>query len=187
MDARGIIRHTVTLHVGLGTFKNIYTPDIRDYEMHAERIEIPISLFTTIARLKSEGKIILAVGTTVTRTLESLPYLWRLVRDEIPRDVVTDEFWDIASSEKDASGIISDTTLDREHATIRFSSRIFIHSDFSWRIVGEMITNLHLPSSTLFMLVASRLGLEEAKRIYEYAKEEEYRFFSFGDAMWLRR
>ena len=155
--------------------------------MHAERIEIPVSLFTTIARLKSEGKTVLAVGTTVTRTLESLPYLWRLVRDKAERDSTVDKFWDDVSSGKDSDGIVSDVTFDTEGNTIRFSSRIFIHTDFSWRIVDEIVTNFHLPSSTLFMLVASSIGLDETRRTYEYAKAQNYRFFSFGDAMWLRK
>jgi S-adenosylmethionine:tRNA ribosyltransferase-isomerase len=70
-------KYYITLHVGLGTFKGIQTTDIRDYTIHAERIEIDISLFEKIAKLKKVGQKIVAVGTTVCRTLESLPYAWK--------------------------------------------------------------------------------------------------------------
>ena len=67
----------LTLHVGLGTFKGIATPDIRDYDIHREKIEIELDIFARIANIKTEAKRVVAVGTTACRTLESLPYLWQ--------------------------------------------------------------------------------------------------------------
>jgi S-adenosylmethionine:tRNA ribosyltransferase-isomerase len=75
----------LTLHVGLGTFKGIQTPDIRDYDIHREKIEIGLDIFEKIANIKTENKKIVAVGTTACRTLESLPYLW-LSLDQDVRD-----------------------------------------------------------------------------------------------------
>ena len=76
-------REFLTLHVGLGTFKGISTADIRDYDIHREHVEISTDIFDKIAKIKTENKKIVAVGTTATRTLESLPYLWKELNQDI--------------------------------------------------------------------------------------------------------
>lgn len=186
LEKKGIEQHHITLHVGLGTFKNIYEEDIRDYEMHAERAEVPVSIFETIAERKSEMKTILAVGTTVTRTLESLPYLWSLVKDQVVCPEETRRFWDTKTLEREKNPL-SSVLLSPDRTTLSFSSALFIYGTYHFQIVDEIITNFHLPKSTLFILVSSFLGLEETQKLYAHAKEHNYRFFSFGDAMYLKR
>lgn len=107
LRTKNIEQYTITLHVGLGTFKNIYDEDIRDYVMHAERAEVPVSIFETIAERKLTGKTILAVGTTVTRTLESLPYLWTMIRDTVHCPQEVRDFWDRLNLVREDSPITS--------------------------------------------------------------------------------
>ncbi|MDD2917103.1 MAG: S-adenosylmethionine:tRNA ribosyltransferase-isomerase [Candidatus Gracilibacteria bacterium] len=183
---KGIETHTVTLHVGLGTFKNISEEDIRDYVMHAERAEIPVSIFETIAMRKQEQKNILAVGTTVTRTLESLPYLWNLIRDDIDCSTEVREFWNQKTLVREVNPL-SSVSFSPDRKTLFFRSALFIYGEYPFQVVDEIITNFHLPKSTLFILVSSFLGRENAQEAYRYAIEHMYRFFSFGDAMYLKK
>lgn len=96
MDRIKIQKEYLTLHVGLGTFKGIQTADIRDYDIHKEQIQIDREMFTRIALLKQAGKKIVAVGTTATRTLESLPYLWMILDQDAKNmfDANTRKYWD---------------------------------------------------------------------------------------------
>lgn len=89
------------LHVGLGTFKNIYEEDIRDFDMHVEYAEVTRELFEKIAQYKQSGKTILAVGTTVTRTLESLPFLWNDIRDSFDWTDDCRVFWEKIAKNND--------------------------------------------------------------------------------------
>lgn len=186
LRTKNIEQYTITLHVGLGTFKNIYDEDIRDYVMHAERAEVPVSIFETIAERKLTGKTILAVGTTVTRTLESLPYLWTMIRDTVHCPQEVRDFWDRLNLVREDSPITS-VSFSQEWNRILFSSHLFIYGEYPFQVVDEMITNFHLPRSTLFILVSTFLGIWEAKKLYDHAIEQCYRFFSFGDAMYLKR
>lgn len=156
LRSKGIGRDIITLHVGLGTFKNIYEEDIRDYVMHSERAEVPVSVFETIAHQKSEGKTILAVGTTVTRTLESLPYLWRFIRDGMECSQEVRDFWDSKSLEREKDPL-SAISFSPDKKTIFFSSALFIYGKYRFQVVDEIITNFHLPKSTLFILISSFL------------------------------
>jgi S-adenosylmethionine:tRNA ribosyltransferase-isomerase len=131
--------HFLTLHVGAGTFKPVEAEHIKDHVMHSEFYEIPESTCKAI----NSQKPILAVGTTVTRTIE---YYAR---------------------EKIKVG----------------KSDLFLHPSNKPIRVNHLLTNFHLPKSTLLMLVASFVGLEKALEIYKIAVEEKYRFFSYGDAM----
>lgn len=153
--------------------------------MHAERAEVPVSIFETIANRKHEGKTILAVGTTVTRTLESLPSLWRLVRDRIECHSEVREFWDSKSLERETNPL-SSVSFSPDGKTVFFSSALFIYGDYRFQVADEIITNFHLPKSTLFILISSFLGLRNAQTLYSHAVRNMYRFFSFGDAMYLR-
>lgn len=136
----------VTLHVGLGTFRPVKAEDILDHEMHSEYYVVEEKEAAKINATRQNGGRIIAVGTTSTRTLES----------------VTDE-----------NGIV--------HAGSGWT-KIFIYPGYIFHAVDAMITNFHLPESTLIMLVSALMGKDFIMQIYQEAVQQKYRFFSFGDA-----
>ena len=139
----------VTLHVGLGTFRPVKVEDVESHEMHSEFYMISSEVAEKVNKAKSEGRRIVAVGTTSIRTLES----------------VADEKGFI----KEKSGW----------------TNIFIYPGYKFKCVDALITNFHLPESTLVMLVSALAGKENIMNAYKVAVEERYRFFSFGDAMFI--
>ncbi|MBN8749035.1 S-adenosylmethionine:tRNA ribosyltransferase-isomerase [Xylophilus ampelinus] len=147
LDARGVQRASVTLHVGAGTFQPVKTENIAEHTMHAERYDVPPATQQAIADCHARGGRIVAVGTTTVRTLES----WA------------------------ASGQAQGDT------------QIFITPGFRFRHVDLLVTNFHLPKSTLMMLVSALAGYERVMALYAHAIRERYRFFSYGDAMLLER
>jgi len=147
LEAHGLQRAHVTLHVGAGTFQPVKTENLADHQMHSEWYEVPHATQQAIADCKARGGRVVAVGTTTVRTLES---------------------W--AKSEQDRG----DTT-------------IFITPGFSFAHVDLLLTNFHLPKSSLMMLVSAFAGYEHVMALYRHAIEKEYRFFSYGDAMLLER
>jgi len=144
---RGVEIRYVTLHVGIGTFKPVKAENIHGHEMHAEYREIPPETASAVNTARVQGRRVVAVGTTVMRTLESS------VDDN--REVIP------------CSG----------------STDIFIYPGFKFRAVDALITNFHLPRSTLLMLVSAFAGREFILGAYEEAKDSGYRFLSYGDAM----
>jgi len=151
LEARGVERVSVTLHVGAGTFQPVRVEDLATHVMHSERYEVPQAAADAIARCRARGGRVVAVGTTVVRTLES----------------VVDDAGTVAA----ASG----------------ETRLFIAPGFRFRAVDRLITNFHLPESTLLMLVCAFAGTDPVLAAYGEAVRERYRFFSYGDAMWLER
>lgn len=145
----GVETGRITLTVGLGTFRPVKTPDIRNHMMHSEECFIPEETAALVKRVKSSGGRILAVGTTVVRALES-----RAKED----------------------GSISPGV---------FSTDAFIYPGYRFRTVDAMITNFHLPRSSLLMLVSAFAGLDMTMGAYREAVRENYRFYSFGDAMMI--
>ncbi len=137
----------VTLHVGLGTFRPVKEADVLKHHMHSEFYEIKQSEADKINRAKREGRRVVAVGTTSTRTLES------------------------AADEK---GFLTGASGWTD---------IFIYPGYPFKVIDSLITNFHLPESTLVMLVSALAGRERLLHAYEIAVKENYRFFSFGDAM----
>jgi S-adenosylmethionine:tRNA ribosyltransferase-isomerase len=148
LDQTGIERITLTLHVGLGTFKPIGVESLEIHPMHRERYAIPQEAADALNRAKSENRRIIAVGTTSARVLESQP------------------------AQEPFTAKQSETEL-------------FIYPPYQWKHARALITNFHLPRSTLIALVAGLTGLEEQRRIYREAISERYRFFSYGDAMFV--
>ena len=146
--AKNIEIQFVTLHVGAGTFLPVKTEDIKDHKMHSEYSHISPSVCEAINKAKSEGRRIIAVGTTALRSLESCSHNSKLYP---------------AAKETD----------------------IFITPGYKFQIVDSLITNFHLPKSTLFMLVCAFFGSQEIKDLYKYAIDNKMRFFSYGDAMML--
>ena len=146
IEEMGVKIAHVTLHVGLGTFRPVKAEDILDHEMHSEYYVVEEDQAAIMNEARKNGGRIIAVGTTSTRTLES----------------VTDE-----------NGIV--------HAGSGWT-KIFIYPGYTFKAVDCMITNFHLPESTLIMLVSALMGKDFIMRVYEEAVKERYRFFSFGDA-----
>lgn len=140
----------ITLHVGLGTFRPVKVKEITAHAMHSEYYSISEETARIIETARQEGRRIISVGTTTTRTLESV------MRDH-----------------------------GRITATAGWTD-IFIYPGFQWQMVDCLITNFHLPESTLIMLVSSFLGYENTMNAYRVAVAEKYRFFSFGDSMFIR-
>ena len=146
----GIPICTVTLHVGLGTFRPVKEDEIEDHEMHAEFCIVPEETAACVNRCKEKSGRVIAVGTTSCRTLESFA---------------------------DEEGLL--------HAGSGWTN-IFIYPGYRFRCIDALITNFHLPESTLIMLVSALAGRENVLNAYETAVRERYRFFSFGDAMFIQ-
>ena len=146
LRARGISTATLTLHVGAGTFQPMRVENIAEHRMHAERYCISAELCEAIVQTRREGGRVVAVGTTVTRALESASVEGML---------------------KVGAG----------------ETRIFITPGYRFKIVNALLTNFHLPESTLMMLVCAFGGYERMMAAYGHAVAQRYRFFSYGDAM----
>ena len=144
---KGIPIVDILLHVGLGTFRPVSAENVEEHHMHSEHYEVTEEAAETINRVRRQGGRIVCVGTTTTRTLES----------------VTDE-----------GGVV--------HPGVGETS-IFITPGYRFKAVDALITNFHLPESTLLMLVSALCSREEMLEVYRHAVEARYRFFSFGDAM----
>ena len=147
LEAQGVSRASVTLHVGAGTFQPVKTENLAEHRMHSEWYNIPPETLQAIADCRARGGRVVAVGTTSVRTLES---------------------W---AQSGQASG----------------DTQIFITPGFEFQVVDRLITNFHLPKSTLMMLVSAFAGYEHIMGLYRHAIANQYRFFSYGDAMLLTR
>lgn len=151
-EIRGMGVHIafITLHVGLGTFRPVSVDDINEHEMHAEYYQMTDTTARLLNEVREKGGRIITVGTTSTRTLETI------ARDHDGRF-------------QEASGWTD----------------IFIYPGHEWKAIDGMITNFHLPKSTLIMLISALAGRENVLNAYNTAVQQGYRFFSFGDAMFI--
>ena len=143
---RGVRTARVTLHVGAGTFQPVRVDDLREHVMHAERWEVPEATVSAVTAARAAGGRVVAVGTTVTRALESAA----------------------------ADGALRPGSGD---------TRLFITPGYRFAVVDRLLTNFHLPESTLLMLVSAFGGIERLRAAYAHAIAGTYRFFSYGDAM----
>lgn len=157
--ARGIETAEITLHVGLGTFQPVRVENVEDHKLHRESYEISADAAQAINRAKAQGRRVVAVGTTTVRTLE-------FAVDRANADRVTDH---------------DHGRVEPGHA----EADIFIYPGYRFRIVDALLTNFHLPQSTLLMLVCAMAGRELVLRAYCHAVEAGYRFFSYGDCMFI--
>jgi S-adenosylmethionine:tRNA ribosyltransferase-isomerase len=177
----------VTLHVWLGTFKWIDVDDIRHYQIHRETIEIDRDIFEKIYLHYTQNQKIIAIGTTTCRTLESLPALWNnldsLLQSEFPIEV--QNYWN-EKKPRNTNNWISHINFDHQTWKIHFSTAIYITPGHVFQVIDELITNFHLPESSLLVLVSALMGLENMRKVYQHAIWEKYRFFSFGDGMYIR-
>jgi len=156
LSAKGVEIYEITLDVGLGTFQPIHVEDLKDHIMHAERYEISAEVAEKISQVRKSGRKVLAVGTTVVRSLE----------DAALRAVQTG-----------SSGLLLAGSAE---------ARLFISPGFSFRVIDALLTNFHLPRSTLLALVCAFAGRQNVLNAYHHAIEEKYRFYSYGDCMLIR-
>ena len=157
---RGASIAYVTLHVGAGTFQPVRVEDLAEHRMHAERVTVSAETCEAIARTRARGGRVLAVGTTVVRSLEAA-----------------------ASASREASGSAPGEPL--RLAPFHGETRLFITPGFRFQVVDALLTNFHLPHSTLLMLVCAFGGHTAVMQAYRHAVQRRYRFFSYGDAMFL--
>ena len=152
---KGVEIEFVTLHVGLGTFRPMKTETIEAHQMHAEYVEIDAATAERINAAKSEGRRVIAVGTTTVRALE---------------------------------GVAHSSPTSNFHLPTSFAGDVnmFITPGYKFKIIDGLITNFHLPKSTLLVLVSAFAGREHVLAAYEEAIKQGYRFYSFGDAMFIR-
>ncbi|HWA93678.1 MAG TPA: tRNA preQ1(34) S-adenosylmethionine ribosyltransferase-isomerase QueA [Terracidiphilus sp.] len=149
--SRGVEVVRITLHVGLGTFAPLRVERVADVQLHRERYTLPAETASALNRARTEGRRIVAVGTTVVRTLEHCA-LQAGAEPLIPHSGAT---------------------------------QIFISPSFRFQLVNALLTNFHLPQSSLLMLVSAFAGREQTLAAYAHAVQERYRFFSYGDCMFL--
>lgn len=149
IEDKGVKLAKVTLHVGLGTFRPVKVSDVRQHHMHSEFFQVSKEAADIINSTRVNGKRVICVGTTSTRTVES------------------------ASDDK---GYLKEKSGWTD---------IFIYPGYKFKVSDALITNFHLPESTLVMLVSALAGREKVLHAYEEAVKEKYRFFSFGDAMFI--
>ena len=190
IDAKGIEREEVTLHVGAGTFRPVKSENVADHEMHSEHISVTRD--TILRLIAHEGKAI-AVGTTSVRTLESLYYVGcKLLRQpdltEEQLDVAQwepyEEESDAMPSAKEALQAIVDWLDRHQMTTLHTATRIIIVPGYRYHIVQILITNFHQPQSTLLLLVSAFLR-GDWRRVYDYALSHDFRFLSYGDSSLL--
>jgi S-adenosylmethionine:tRNA ribosyltransferase-isomerase len=151
LEARGVEIGTLTLHVGLGTFRPVTAPELDEHVMHSEWLEVPDRLVRQIEGARARGGKVVAVGTTVVRALES-------ARDEA------------------RTGLVRAVSAETE---------LFIRPGYRFAVVDALLTNFHMPKSTLLALVGAFVGRERLLDAYRVAVKERYRFLSYGDAMWI--
>ncbi len=178
LEASGIERCAITLHVGAGTFMPMRSADIAKHVMHHERFEVGAEAVAAIARARARGGRIVAVGTTSLRALEAAALEGGDgARGDATTDATTDETASERMSRPDAA-LLQPRSGDTD---------LFITPGFRFRVVDLLLTNFHLPKSTLLMLVSAFAGHAHAMALYRHAIAERYRFFSYGDAMLLSR
>lgn len=186
LDAHGIEREEVTLHVGAGTFKPVKSEEIGDHDMHTEHIAVHR---TTIERLIAHEGAAIAVGTTSVRTLESLYYMGILamqgkedlhVEQWMPYSETTTSEVDTCQALQALLRYMDERNLDILHS----STQIIIAPGYKFHIVRMMVTNFHQPQSTLLLLVSAFVQ-GNWRSIYDYALENDFRFLSYGDSSLL--
>ncbi|MBQ4228491.1 MAG: S-adenosylmethionine:tRNA ribosyltransferase-isomerase [Bacteroidaceae bacterium] len=184
IDAKGIEREEVTLHVGAGTFRPVKSEDIGGHDMHTEHIAVHRQ---TIERLLAHNGEAIAVGTTSVRTLESLYYLGVLASQgkedlHVPQWMPYE--YNDSLSVKDALTALLHYMDERQEKVLHASTQIIIAPGYKYHIVRRMITNFHQPQSTLLLLVSAFIG-EGWHDVYDYALNHDFRFLSYGDSSML--
>mgnify|MGYP002672805651 FL=1 len=157
LKAKGVTTAFVTLHVGAGTFQPVREDDVVNHHMHSEYAVVPNEVVEAVLKTKAAGGRVIAVGTTSVRSLESAAQ---------------------AALKKGCADVIAPFAED---------TSIFIYPGYKYRVIDALITNFHLPESTLIMLVSAFAGYKHVMAAYKYAVENKFRFFSYGDAMFITK
>ena len=190
IDARGIDREEVTLHVGAGTFKPVKSAEIADHEMHTEYIAVHRQ---TLEKLLAHQCQAIAVGTTSVRTLESLYYMGLKALDnpDIDEEQLHVAQWEpyeeVKGKREEVKAALQAllTWMDRRALTVLHSStQMIIAPGYDYKIVKMLVTNFHQPQSTLLLLVSAFVH-GDWRRIYDYALTHDFRFLSYGDSSLL--
>jgi S-adenosylmethionine:tRNA ribosyltransferase-isomerase len=158
LSDKGVGFATVVLHVGLDTFRPVHEENVEEHPMHSEWYALPRETAEAITRTRTNGGKVIAVGTTSVRVLETVAQAQGIEAEDRARRVGAGEGW----------------------------SRLYIRPGHRFGLVDAMITNFHLPRTTLLMLVSAFAGREFVLRAYDEAIRERYRFYSFGDAMFIK-
>lgn len=167
IKAKGVEIAFVTLHVGIGTFRPMQSETIEEHTMHSEFVNISPEVAQQINHAKSEGQRVIAVGTTTVRSLEGAA-------------LISPSFTRRGSG---GGQVAQQLSPEGFHADVN----MFIKPGFQFKVIDALITNFHLPKSTLLVLVSALAGREHILAAYEEAIKKDYRFFSFGDAMFIRK
>jgi S-adenosylmethionine:tRNA ribosyltransferase-isomerase len=170
LDSLGVRRAFVTLHVGAGTFQPVRTHNLRDHVMHAERYTVPAATQIAVATAQASGARVIAVGTTSLRALESAAQPAEL---PMPASGPTPAC--------PAPTAVGGSAWPHPQG----ETRLFIAPGYRFLAVDALLTNFHLPQSTLLMLVSALAGAGPIRRAYAHAIAQRYRFFSYGDAMFI--
>jgi S-adenosylmethionine:tRNA ribosyltransferase-isomerase len=194
LAARGVEVARVTLHVGLGTFAPLRVERVEEVRLHRERYTIAAEAAEAVNRAVAEGRRVVAVGTTVVRTLEAAARRCKAA-DEIEREPSSGpegpaDFVGVLRGLKPPPPSASDVSVAGKATVVRLAphsgeTEIFIAPGFEFRVVGALLTNFHLPQSSLLMLVSAFAGRERVLAAYAHAVRERYRFFSYGDCMFV--
>ena len=174
LQARGVETAFVTLHVGAGTFQPVRSDQLEDHIMHAEWLTVSAEVIAAVQAARARGGRVIAVGTTSVRALESMAWASR---------GIDPEQWRVGQST--AQPTTDKATIARQLKPFAGDTRLFITPGYDWQVIDAMVTNFHLPESTLLMLVSALAGREAVLSAYAEAIAQNYRFFSYGDAMWV--
>jgi S-adenosylmethionine:tRNA ribosyltransferase-isomerase len=170
----GVETAFVTLHAGLGTFRPVKADNVEEHTMHPEEFELSESTAIQVNRALDEGRRIVCVGTTTVRVLEGQAVEAR--SQKLEARMQNSESGEANGEGREASGAW-------RVVPGRGQMNLYIYPGYEWKVVGALLTNFHLPKSTLLMLVSALAGREAVLAAYQHAIEQRYRFYSFGDAM----
>jgi len=165
ITAKGVQIEYVVLHVGIGTFRPVQVDTLEEHTMHSEWVSVPADVAARVNDAKNEGRRIVAVGTTTTRVLEGVA---TLCAEKAPP--------------LEQGGSKGGSLLRAYEGDVN----MFITPGYEFKVIDGLITNFHLPKSTLLVLISAFAGRESILAVYEQAKANDYRFFSFGDAMFIK-
>lgn len=193
MAAAEIRSGLLTLHVGAGTFKPVKSEHMKDHDMHAEWMEIPLGLIRQLLLQKLKKAPVIAVGTTSARSLESLYWIGVQMLNgdwEPGRSIAVPQWYpydkNYGASAADALEAVLDYLEKKGMDKIMARTRIIIAPGYDYKIIDGLVTNFHQPQSTLLLLVAAMIG-EDWRLVYDYALHHDFRFLSYGDGCLLWR